>query len=204
MPAPLWLGEQPLVLASRSKARHMLLAAVGIPVDIRPADLDERSLEAGAPSASPGAIAAHLARAKAAAAARLNPGRLTLGADQTLALGAERFAKPTDRAMARAQLCALRGRSHELHCAIAFVEDGKVLFEHIGVARLTMRAFSDRFLDRYLDAVGEAATASVGAYQIESLGAQLFERVDGDYFTVLGLPLLEALGFLRRHGCLAS
>ena len=200
---PLWLAEEPLVLASRSKARRMLLAAAGVPLDVRPAELDERSLEAAAPAAAAGATAALLAREKAAAVARLNPGRLTLGADQTLALGAERFVKPADRAAARAQLCALRGRTHELHSAIAFVKDANVLFEHVGVARLTMRAFSDRFLDLYLDAIGAAATESVGVYQIEGLGMQLFERVDGDYFTVLGLPLMAALDFLRGYGCLA-
>src|SRR5271170_831491 len=135
----LWLAEKPLVLASRSGIRQTLLAAAGVPLDVRPADLDERALEAGAPSQPPGAIAALLARAKASAVAKLNPGRLTLGADQTLALGAERFVKPADRAAAREQLRALSGRSHELHSAIAFVEDGTILFEHIGVARLTMR-----------------------------------------------------------------
>ena len=103
---------------------------------------------------------------------------------------------------ASAQLRALAGRTHELHSAIAFVQDATVLFEHVDVARLTMRAFSDRFLDRYLDTVGSAATASVGAYQLEGFGSQLFERVDGDYFTVLGLPLFAAQDFLRRHGCL--
>ena len=200
---PLWLAEQPLVLASRSKVRQMLLAAAGIPVEPRPADLDERDLEAAAPSPAPGAIAALLAREKAAAVAKLYPGRLTLGADQTLALGAERFAKPADRAAARAQLRALCGRTHELHSAIAFAQNAEVLFEHVGVARLTMRAFSDRFLEDYLDAAGSAATASVGAYQIEGLGMQLFESVEGDYFTVLGLPLLAALDFLRQRGCLA-
>ena len=199
----LWLAEKPLVLASRSKVRQMLLTAAGIPVEVRPADLDERGLEAAASSPSPGAIAALLAQEKASAVERLNPGRLTLGADQTLALGAERFGKPADRTAARAQLRALRGRTHELHSAIAFVKDAKVLFEHVGVARLTMRVFSDRFLDLYLDAVGGAATASVGAYQVDGLGVQLFERVDGDYFTVLGLPLIAALDFLRRCGCLA-
>ncbi len=199
----LWLAEEPLMLASRSKVRQVLLAAAGIPVEVRPADLDERGLEAAVSSPSPGAIAALLAQEKASAVERLTPGRLTLGADQTLALGAERFGKPADRTAARAQLRALRGRTHELHSAIVFVKDAKVLFEHVGVARLTMRAFSDRFLDLYLDAVGGAATASVGAYQIDGLGVQLFERVDGDYFTVLGLPLLAALDFLRRCGCLA-
>ena len=133
---------------------------------------------------------------------RLHPGRLVLGADQTLALGAKRFAKPADRAAARAQLRALSGRTHELHSAIAFVARRTVLFEHVGTARLTMRPLSERFLDRYLDAVGDAATASVGAYQIEGPGIQLFEHIDGDYFTILGLPLLAALDFLRRRGCL--
>jgi len=198
----LWLAADPLVLASRSRVRRTLLEGAGIPIDVKPADIDERGLEAGAPSQAPGVIAAHLAREKAAAAARLLPGRLTLGADQTLALGAERFAKPADQAAARAQLRALAGRTHELHSAIAFVQDTKVLFEHVGVARLTMRAVSDRFLDLYLDTVGAAATASVGAYQLEGVGIQLFERVEGDYFTVLGLPLVAALDFLRRHGCL--
>jgi septum formation protein len=199
----LWLGKEPLVLASRSKIRQALLAAAGIPLDIRAADLDERALEAGAASAAPGAIAAHLARAKAASVCKSSSGRLTLGADQTLALGAERFTKPAGRAAARVQLRALRGRTHELHSAIAFVQDARVLFEYVGVARLTMRDFSDSFLDLYLDAAGNAATESVGAYQVEGLGIQLFQRVDGDYFTVLGLPLLEALDFLRRLGRVA-
>ncbi len=199
----LWLAREPLVLASGSRIRQMLLAAAGVAVEVRPANLDERAIESGAAVASPSAIAALLARAKAGAVATLNPGRLTLGADQTLALGAERFAKPADRAAAGQQLRALSGRSHELHSAIAFVQDEKILFEHVGVARLTMRALSDRFLDSYLDAVGNAATTGVGGYQIEGLGIQLFERIEGDYFTVLGLPLLAALEFMRQHGCLA-
>jgi septum formation protein len=202
MPHGLWLWPQPLVVASRSTIRQSLLERAGIPVEVKPADLDERRLEAAASAQTPGAVAGLLAREKAAAVARLHPGRLTLGADQTLALGAERFAKPADRAAARAQLRALAGRTHELHSAIAFVQDAGVLFEHVGVARLTMRAFSDGFLDLYLDAAG-SATASVGAYQLEGLGVELFERVEGDYFTVLGLPLIPALDFLRRHGCLA-
>jgi len=201
---PLWLAEEPLVLASRSKARQTLLKASGIPVEVHPADLDERGLEAAACSTMPGAIAAHLARAKVSAVAKLRPGRLTLGADQTLALGAERFAKPVDRTAARAQLRALRGQTHELHSAIALAKDENVLFEFVGVARLTMRPLSNRYLDLYLDAAGDAATTSVGGYQVESLGIQLFERVDGDYFTVLGLPLLQVLEFLRRQGCLAQ
>lgn len=204
MPTRLWLASQPLLLASRSKVRQTLLEQAGIPVEVKPADIDERGLEAAAPSQEARAVALLLAREKARAAARLHPGRLTLGGDQTLALGAERFAKPADRAAARAQLRALAGRSHELHSAIAFVQDDSVLFEHAAVARLIMRPLSDRFLDAYLDAAGTAATVSVGAYQLEGLGAQLFERVDGDYFTVLGLPLIPTLDFLRRRGCLAQ
>ncbi len=199
---PLWLASDPLVLASRSAARRTLLETAGVPVEVRPADIDERSLETGVPSKTPAAVAALLARQKALAVAALHPARLVLGADQVLALDAKLFSKPADRTTARAQLRALSGRTHELHAAIAFVRDATVVFENVGTARLTMRSFSDRFLDAYLEAVGSAATASVGAYQIEGLGIQLFERVEGDYFTVLGLPLLTALDFLRRHGCL--
>jgi septum formation protein len=200
----LWLAAHPLVLASRSTARRALLEAAGVAVELHPADLDERGLEAQAASAEPAAIAAYLARAKASAVARSHPGRLVLGADQTLACAGERFTKPADRGAAQAQLRALSGRGHELHSAIALVQDTTVLFEHVGVARLTMRALSDHFIDRYLDAVGDAAMTSVGAYQIEGPGIQLFERLEGDYFTILGLPLLAALDFLRRHNCLAT
>jgi septum formation protein len=199
----LWLASDPLVLASRSAARRTLLEAAGIAIELQPADLDERSLEVDAASQEPAAVAAFLARKKASFVATSRAGRLVLGADQTLALGTKRFSKPVDRAAARAQLQALRGRTHELHSAIAFVQDATVLFEHVETARLTMRAFSDSFLDLYLETAGEVATASVGAYQIEGPGIQLFERIDGDYFTILGLPLLQVLEFLRQRGCLA-
>jgi septum formation protein len=202
MPPALWLAQAPLVLASRSRARQVLLVAAGVSVETCPADLDERGLEARANLQSAGALAVLLAREKAIATAKRRPGRLTLGADQTLALGAERFAKPADRTAARAQLRALRGRSHELHSAIAFVQDGKVLYEYVGVARMMMRAFCDEFLENYLDAIGQDVTTTVGVYQIEGLGIQLFDCIEGDYFTVLGLPLMEALAFLRRRGCL--
>ena len=200
----LWLAAAPLVLASRSAIRCTLLETAGVSVEIHPADVDERAIEVKAPLQTPVAIAALLAREKALVIARAMPGRLVLGADQLLSLNGERFSKPADRAAARAQLAKLSGQTHELYSAIAFARDDAVLFEHVGVARLAMRAFSDRFLDDYLDAVGDAATASVGAYQLEGLGIQLFERIDGDYFTVLGLPLITALDFLRRHGCLAQ
>jgi nucleoside triphosphate pyrophosphatase len=200
----LWRAAAPLVLASRSNIRRSLLTAAGAAVEVVPSDVDEREVEAAAPPLASAAVAALLARAKASAVARLRPGRLVLGSDQVLALDGRRFTKPADRTAARAQLRALAGRSHELHSAITFVEDATVLFEHVSTARLTMRAFSDDFLKLYLDAAGAAATESVGAYQLEGLGIQLFERVDGDYFTVLGLPLLAAMDFLRRHGCLLS
>jgi septum formation protein len=200
----LWLASDPLLLASRSAARRTLLEAAGIPVELHPADIDERGLEADAGSAVPAEVAALLARAKASVIAGLRPGRLVLGADQTLALGSERFSKPVDRAAARNQLRALSGRTHELHSALAFMQDATMLFEYVGSARLTMRKLSDQLLDQYLETVGSAATASVGAYQIEGTGIQLFERVEGDYFTILGLPLFAALDFLRRRGCLTS
>ena len=137
---PLWLAAAPLVLASRSAVRRALLEAAGVPVEICPADIDERGVEAGAPLQAPVAIAALLAREKASVIAERNRGRLILGADQTLSLDGRRFAKPVDRAAAQAQLRALSGRTHELYSAIAFVQDGTVLFEYVGVARLTMRA----------------------------------------------------------------
>lgn len=200
----LWRAAAPLVLASRSNIRRALLDAAGIAVETVPSDVDERAVERAAPPNSPAATAALLARAKAMAVAGTQPGRLVLGADQVLALDGRRFTKPADRAAAHAQLRALAGRAHELHSAVAFVQDATVLFEHVSTARLTMRNFSDDFLERYLDAAGAAATESVGAYQLEGLGVQLFESVDGDYFTVLGLPLLAAMDFLRRRGCLLS
>jgi septum formation protein len=201
---PLWLASDPLMLASRSAARRSLLEAAGVPIELHPADIDERSLEADAGTETPAVIAAVLARAKASIVANLRPGRLVLGADQILALGGKRFAKPADRAAAHAQLRALSGRTHELHSAIAFVQDTIVLHEYVGTAQLTMRPLSDRLLDLYVETVGDAATESVGAYQIEGPGIQLFDRVEGDYFTILGLPLLAALDFLRRRGLLIS
>jgi septum formation protein len=198
----LWRASAPLVLASRSAIRRTVLDAAGIAAEVHPADLDERGLEAEARSESPAVVATLLARTKASVVAKSQPGRLVLGADQILALDGKRFAKPADRDGARAQLRTLSGRTHELHSAIAFVQDAAVLFEYVGTARMTMRPLSERFLDSYLDAVGAAATASVGAYQIEGLGIQLFERIDGDYFSILGLPLFAALDFLRQRGYL--
>ena len=194
---PLWLATQPLVLASRSDIRGKILAAAGLRFEIRPAQIDERAVEAAAKPKDASAAARILARAKAEAVSANMPDRPVLGADQTLALGVHRFTKPKDRAEALAQLKALRGRPHELHSALALVLDGKVLFECVETARLTMRDLSDRFLEDYLDMAGDLALSSVGAYQLESIGVHLFERIEGDYFTILGLPLLPLLAYLR-------
>jgi septum formation protein len=200
----LWLAGVPLVLASRSESRRAVLAGAGIPVEILPADIDERAIETHAGRTPAGEVALILARAKARAVAVQRPGRLVLGADQTLGLGDRLFAKPADLAGARAQLKSLRGTTHALHSAVVLVRDGAVVFEQCEMARLTMRDFSDRFLEAYLEAAGPAVTASVGGYQIEGVGIQLFERIDGDHFTILGLPLLQLLSYLRREGCLAG
>src|SRR5580692_11199501 len=200
----LWLAQEPLILASRSASRRAVLAGAGIPVEVLPADVDERGIEAQAALKSPSQVAVLLAHAKAGAISARRPGRLVLGADQTLALGQRLFAKPADLAAASDQLKALRGHTHELHSAVVVARDGAVLFEHCEVARLTMRNFSDGFLARYIEAAGPAATASVGGYQVESLGIQLFEHIEGDHFTILGLPLLRLFQFLRKQECLVD
>jgi len=201
---PLWLDPAPLVLASRSSARRAMLAAAGIPVELTIADIDERAVEARAGALGASEAAVLLAREKARAVAAQIGGRFVVGADQTLVLGERRFSKPVDRAAAREQLRALSGRTHELHSAVAVARDGRVVFSHVDAARLTMRSLSEKFLDVYLDAMGPDASASVGAYQLEKLGVHLFERIEGDHFTILGLPLLALLAFLRREGRLAQ
>jgi septum formation protein len=200
----LWLYGSPLVLASGSTIRRAMLEAAGIPVEPIAAELDERAVEARSGAVEPDAVAALLAREKARKVAAELPGRAVLGADQILAMNGRRFSKPGDRAAARAQLLALSGRTHELHCAAALVRDDAVLFEAIDRPRLTMRAFSPAFLESYLDLAGAAVTASVGGYQVEGPGIQLFERIEGDHFGILGLPLLALLAFFRRAGWLAA
>jgi septum formation protein len=199
----IWLGSQPLVLASQSRARQALLLNAGIPFDAVPAEIDERAVQQESRLTLPGEIAARLAEEKAAVVSSRLPGRLVLGADQTLALGERSFHKPADRAQAVAQLRALSGRRHELHSAIALVRNGQTVFADVSVARMTMRQLDDAQIDGYLNEAGAAATESVGAYQLEGLGVHLFSGIHGDHFTILGLPLVPLLEFLRAQRLLA-
>src|SRR5262249_3295611 len=201
---PLWLAGDPLVLASKSEIRHALLRDAGVPLEVRPADIDERTIEQRSPTRDASELAALLAREKARTIAARLPGRLVLGADQTLALGERRVFQTGDRADAPAQPPAVRGRTHWVHPGVALVRESTIVFEHREVARLTMRAFSDSFLESYLDAVGAAVTASVGGYQLERIGIQLFERIEGEHFVILGLPLVALLQYLRQAGWLAA
>jgi septum formation protein len=198
----LWRGKHPLILASQSRARQALLANAGIRFDAVPAEIDERAAQRTSGLSAPGEIAALLARDKALVVSSQHPGRFVVGADQTLALGMRLFNKPAGRAQAAEQLRALAGQRHELHSAVAVARDGKILFEATTIARMTMRQLSGAEIRGYLDAAGEAVTSSVGAYQVEGLGVHLFEHIDGDHFTILGLPLLPLLAFLRGEGLL--
>ena len=195
----LWRGQFPLILASQSRARQMLLANAGIDFEAVPADIDERAVQQNSGLAAPGEIAALLAREKALSVSARQPGRFVVGADQTLALGERLFSKPAGRAPAAEQLRALAGHRHELHSAVAVAHDGKILFSDVSVARMTMRQLTGAEIRAYLDHAGEAVTSSVGAYQLEGLGVHLFERIEGDHFTILGLPLLRLFGFLRSE-----
>ncbi len=202
---PLWRAPSPLVLASKSLARRQMLVAAGIPVEAVTSDIDERAAEkmlGDNPKA--GNAALHLAREKAKAVAARMPGRLVIGADQTLVLGLQRFSKPANMDDARIQLLALRGQTHMLHSAVALMRDDQLLFSHEDAARLTMRELSDAFLEIYLEAAGDTVTESVGGYQLERTGIHLFQRVEGDHFTILGMPLLPLLEALRCEGFLAG
>ena len=198
----IWRGKDPLILASQSRARQMLLANAGISFEAVPADIDERSVQKNSGLSAPGEIAGLLAREKAGFVSSKNPGRHVVGADQTLALGNRLFSKPAGRAQAAEQLRLLAGHTHELHSAVAVARDGKIVFSNVVVARMTMRRLDEGEIEAYLDQAGQAVTTSVGAYQLEGLGVHLFERIDGDHFTILGLPLLPLLAFLRGEGLL--
>lgn len=179
-----------------------MLANAGIPVTLDAPLVDEEEIKlAGRADGAPVEdVAEALAELKAQRVTRRHPGALVIGADQMLECDGVWFDKPTGRDSAREQLKALRGKTHRLVSCAVVVRDGERLWHQIDRARLTMRPFSDPFLERYLDEAGEAVQHSVGAYQLEGLGAQLFHRIEGDYFTILGLPLLPLLGFLRAHG----
>jgi septum formation protein len=198
-----WRGKHPLILASQSRARQTLLANAGIDFETVAADIDERAEQQVSGLTVPGEIAAHLAATKALAVSARRPGQFVVGADQTLALGTRLLSKPAGRSQAAEQLRALAGRVHELHSAVAVVRDGKILFADATTARMTMRQPSEAEIAAYLDEAGEAVTSSVGAYQLEGLGIHLFERIEGDHFTILGLPLLQLLAFLRSERLLA-
>ena len=199
----IWRGKDPLILASQSRARQALLASAGIAFEAMPADIDEREIQRASGLVTPGAVASLLAGQKALFVSSLQPGRIVVGADQTLALAQRLFSKPAGRVQAAEQLRALAGNSHELHSAVAVARDGKLVFETASVARMTMRRLTSADIEAYLDEAGEAVASSVGAYQLEGLGVHLFERIDGDHFTILGLPLLPLLAFLRGEHLLA-
>ncbi|MCC8964951.1 Maf family protein [Bradyrhizobium sp. Pear76] len=199
----IWRGPQKLILASQSRARKMLLENAGLDFEALPADIDERAVQKNSGLSAPGEIASLLAREKALFISRQKPGQYVVGADQTLALGQRMFSKPTGRAQAAEQLGLLSGQTHALHSAISVAYDGKVRFDDVCVARMTMRQLAAGEIEAYLDQAGAAVTTSVGAYQLEGLGVHLFERIEGDHFTILGLPLLSLLAFLRREKLLA-
>jgi nucleoside triphosphate pyrophosphatase len=199
----LWRGKYALILASQSRARQALLANAGIEFETVAAEIDERAVQQASSLSGPGDIAALLARQKALSVSTCWPGNFVVGADQTLALGTRLFSKPGSRAQAAEQLRTLSDRSHELHSAVAVARDGKILFESADMARMTMRRLGEAEIEAYLNEAGAVVTSSVGAYQLEGLGVHLFERIEGDHFTILGLPLLPLLAFLRNERLLA-
>jgi septum formation protein len=198
-----WRGKSPLILASQSRARQTLLANAGVEFKAIPADLDERTIQQDSGISAPDELARLLAREKARLVSLGQPGSFVVGADQTLALGERLFSKPAGRTQAAEQIRALAGRSHQLHSAVAVARAGNILFEAATIATMAMRSLSDAQIEAYLDAAGEAVTSSVGAYQLEGLGVHLFEHIEGDHFTILGLPLMPLLGYLRSQQLLA-
>lgn len=196
-----------IVLASGSRIRKQLLTNAGVTgLQVIPADVDEAEIRAGLLAESdciePDMVAGVLARAKAEAVSLVNRDALVIGCDQVLSLGSRLFEKPADIAQARDHLSRLRGRTHELYSAVVIAEGGEAVWGTVEGARLTMRAFSDAFLDSYLERAGDAPLKSVGGYELEGLGLQLFDRIEGDYFTILGLPLLPLLNELRAREAL--
>ncbi len=192
-----------ITLASASAARTAILAGAGVIFATAPADLDEAAVKSELLTGGigPRQIAERLADIKATTVSG-GRGGLVIGADQTLELDGRLYDKPNDLAHARQQLIDLRGRAHSLHAAVSLARDGQIIWREAQTARLTMRAFSDAFLDQYLCRNGDGILGSVGGYQLESEGAQLFDHIEGDYFAILGLPLFGLLSALRRQGAL--
>ncbi|AZO49868.1 MAG: Maf-like protein [Mesorhizobium sp.] len=193
-----------IILASGSPFRKAMLVNAGVEIEAVPAEVDERALEAPLKHSgvSPEDVALVLAEAKATEVSERRPGALVLGCDQTLSLGDEVFHKPADMEGARRHLLALSGKTHQLNSAAVLARDGAVLWRHVGIASLTMRKLEPAFIGRHLARVGDKALSSVGAYQIEGEGIQLFEKIEGDHFTIVGLPLLPVLEKLRELGAI--
>jgi septum formation protein len=196
-------GRPPLILASASKSRARILEAAGLTFIVEPPGLDEavmRQAVSGEAALSPHDVAEVLARAKAEAVSDLAQTAYVIGGDQVLALGDTIFSKPDNMEAARRQLLDLSGKTHMLHTAVAVATNGETIWAETTTASLTMRKLTPQFIGRYLAAAGEEVLGSVGAYQLEGLGVQLFDRIDGDYFSILGLPLIPLLDTLRREG----
>lgn len=198
------MTQQSLILASGSAIRAQLLARAGLSFSILRPSVDEAVLKIEFRDSSPGSLAASLAKAKASAVSHDHPDALVIGADQVLNFAGQPQDKPSSLADARSQLLQFRGKTHALETAVCCCRAGKVLWSHAEHADLTMRDFSDGFLDAYLDSLGENALTSVGGYKLEERGIQLFSKIEGDYFGILGLPLLPLLGFLRSQGLIPS
>ena len=198
----IWRGQHPPILASQSAVRKSLLDHAGLAVETMPANIDERAIQEKSGLKNPAEIANLLAGEKAKFVSALHPDRYVIGADQTLALGARLFSKPANRDAAADQLAALAGRTHSLHSAVSVAREGQSLFSHVSIARMSMRKLTAAEIASYLDQAGSAVTTSVGAYQLEGLGVNLFERIEGDHFTILGLPLLPLMSFLRSQNLL--
>ncbi|WP_041536421.1 Maf family nucleotide pyrophosphatase [Parvibaculum lavamentivorans] len=202
------MSRPPFILASASAVRAELLSGAGISFEAKDSRVDEDALKerfAGSNSDDDtDALALELASAKALAVAAANGDALVLGADQILSCNGRRYDKPKSMAEARANLSAFRGHPHILHSGLALAAKGEVVWRHNARATLTMRDFSDAFLDAYLAEAGEKVMKSVGCYQLEGPGVQLFEKIDGDYFTILGLPLLPLLDELRKRGLVTA
>lgn len=189
--------NQRLVLASASPFRKAMLQNAGLQFDVEPADIDERAVESALTDLDAESVATVLAEAKAQDVASRNPGCIVIGSDQTLSIDDQLLHKPRDMDEARRRLLALSGRTHSLNSAVVLVRDDETLWRHVSVAHLTMRKLEPGFVGRHLASVGDNALSSVGAYQYEGEGIQLFERIEGDYFTIVGMPMLPLLKKLR-------